>query len=136
MSLLPILDVIAPVVNKVLDMIPDPNARQRAELQMQSELLQAITEHDKAQAETNTAEATNSNLFVAGWRPAIGWVCATAFAWNYVGFPIAEWLLVVLNVHTVPLKPVMDGNLMELTLGMLGLGAMRTFDKIKGVASK
>jgi len=117
-------------------MIPDPNARQRAELQMQSELLQAITEHDKAQAETNTAEATNSNLFVAGWRPAIGWVCATAFAWNYVGFPIAEWLLVVLNVHTVPLKPVMDGNLMELTLGMLGLGAMRTFDKIKGVASK
>lgn len=127
--MLPILTAAMPIIEKLLDFIPDPAQRQRAELEMQAKLMELSAQQAQQQSEVNKAEAANENLFVSGWRPAIGWVCAAAFAWNYVGFPVIEWLLVVLNVHTAPLKPVMDGNLMELTLGMLGLGAMRTFDK-------
>lgn len=122
-----------PIIQKLLDFIPDPAQRQRAELEMQTKLMELSAQQATEQSDINKIEAANENVFVSGWRPAIGWVCAVAFAWNYVGFPIAEWLLVVFNVHTAPLKSVMDGNLMELTLGLLGLGAMRSFDKLKGV---
>lgn len=130
---LDVLGGITPIINKVLSYIPDPAARQAAELQMQQDMLKFAAEQGAQQAEINKVEAASTNWFVAGWRPAIGWVCAGAFAWNYVGFPMASWAVAVLG-YDVPLKTVFDDSLMELTLGMLGLGAMRSFDKFKGVA--
>ena len=130
---LDMLGGITPIINKVLSYIPDPAARQAAELQMQADMLKFAAEQGAQQAEINKVEAASPNWFVAGWRPAIGWVCAGAFAWNYVGFPMASWAVAV-SGYDVPLAPVLDNSLMELTLGMLGLGAMRSFDKFKGVA--
>lgn len=131
--LLDLIGGITPIINKVLSYIPDPAARQAAELQMQQDMLKFAAEQGAQQAEINKVEAASTNIFVAGWRPAIGWVCAGAFAWNYVGFPAASWLVAVCG-YDVPLRPVLDNSLMELTLGMLGLGAMRSFDKMKGTA--
>lgn len=120
-----------PVVNRVIDLIPDPAAKQRAQLEMQSKLLEIATTESNNQAEINKIEASSTSLWVAGWRPAIGWVCATGFFWAYILQPIALWIC-ALN-HITPNFPLFDNNgLMELTLGMLGMGALRSFDKWKG----
>jgi hypothetical protein len=127
----PLLEALTPIVSKVLDLIPDPNARQKAQMEMQAQLVTLAAQQAQQQSDVNKVEAASNSLFVAGWRPAIGWVCAAAFAWNYALFPIAAWALACVG-HNVPLRPVLDGNLMELTLGMLGMGALRSFDKFQG----
>jgi Holin of 3TMs, for gene-transfer release len=122
-----------PIINRVLDLIPDPAAKQKAQLEMQAKLLEIVTTESANQAEINKIEAANSNLFVSGWRPAIGWVCAVSFGWFYIGAPLAVWIMALFGVHTD--LPVFDkNNLMELTMGMLGMGALRSFDKWKGTA--
>lgn len=88
-----------------------------------------------AQIEVNKTEAQHASLFVAGWRPALGWVCGAGFAYQYVVRPLLPWVLTVFGVDGVPPLPSLDGSLMELTFGMLGLGALRTFEKSKGVAA-
>ncbi len=132
-----ILDLIGgltPIVSKLLDFIPDPAQKQRAELEMQRQLMEFAAQQAQQQTDVNKTEAAHQSIFVAGWRPAIGWICAAGFGWNYVGFPVASWFINLAGIEHVPLKPILDGNLMELTLGMLGLGAMRSFDKMRGTA--
>ena len=68
-------------------------------------------------------------MLVAGWRPAIGWVCAAALAFNYVIRPVA------IAIHPAIVLPALDDSLWQLMAGMLGLGGLRTFEKVKGVAS-
>lgn len=87
-----------------------------------------------AQLQVNQAEAASPSLFVAGWRPAIGWVCGSALAYTYLLYPLLTWACAAWAPHLVPPKLGNDGMLYELLLGMLGLGGMRTFEKIKGVA--
>lgn len=120
-----------PVVNRVIDLIPDPAAKQKAQLEMQNTLLEIATQESTNQAEINKVEAASTSIFVAGWRPAIGWVCATSFAWIYLGYPMATWFCTLLGVSTVLPVPA-SNSLLELTYAMLGLGALRSFDKWKG----
>ena len=87
-----------------------------------------------AQIEVNKAEASSRNPFVAGWRPFIGWTCGIALAWHFVLAPflmfIASWV-----GFEVPRLPVFDmDNLMTVLLGMLGLGGLRSFEKVKGIS--
>lgn len=86
---------------------------------------------NNAQAEINKIEAGSPSLFVAGWRPFIGWTCGAALAYNYVLMPLLVW--VVTNFYPdAPAMPVLDNSeLMTILLGMLGLGAMRTYEKVK-----
>ena len=78
------------------------------------------------QTKINEVEAQHRSLFVAGWRPAIGWVCGLAFAYHYVAFPIIRTIYP--NVEF----PVLDTEpLFTVLLGMLGLGGLRTFEKLK-----
>ena len=121
-----------PIVNRVLDLIPDPAAKQKAQLEMQSKLLEIASAEGAAQAEINKVEAGSQSLFVAGWRPAIGWVCASGFAWVYLLCPVLTWVSEAAGWHTN--FPTIDNGLMELTMGMLGMGALRSFDKWKGTA--
>ncbi len=116
---------------KLIDRIPDPAARERAQLEMQGQLLEALVSESKGQAEINKVEAAHQNLFVAGWRPAIGWACAIGFGWTFVGYPLLTWLFAVIGI-TTPLPIINSDILMELTFGMLGMGALRSFDKWKG----
>ena len=78
-----------------------------------------------AQVELNKVEAGHRSIFVAGWRPAIGWVCACALGWHYVGSPfVAVWIKDMPDLET--------GTLMELVIAMLGMGALRTTEKLMG----
>ena len=133
MNPLDLLSGLTPIVSKVLDLIPDPNAKARAEAEMQAELLKYAAEQSAQQSEVNKVEAANSNVFVAGWRPAIGWTCAMAFMFMYVVAPLATWMAAFFN-HIVPIPQFDTNALMSLTTGMLGLGAMRSFDKKQGTS--
>jgi hypothetical protein len=105
-----------------------------AEMQQNGELAQlaAETELAKGQIEVNQAEAGSSSLFVAGWRPWIGWVCGVAFAYHFVVQPILAFILAATG-HPVTLPTFNMDALYTVLLGMLGLGSMRTFEKYKGV---
>ena len=122
------------MLGEVLDrVIPDRAAAEKARVEMEAALLQAATAQAGQQAAINQAEAGHSSVFVAGWRPAIGWVCAAALAWAFIVAPVATWALAVLGVRET-LPAIMTDNLFELVLAMLGLGGLRTFEKLKGVA--
>jgi hypothetical protein len=117
-------DAIAAGLQVLNKFIPDPDAKIKAE----AELRQNLMEWDQGQQETNTAEAENRNLFVAGWRPWIGWVCGAALV-----SPLAVWVFDLAG-HPIPRPPTLDDMLWQLMFGMLGMGGLRTFEKIKGVA--
>lgn len=110
-------------------MWPDPADRAKAQLA----LLELAQRGELAQVEVNKAEAANSSVFVAGWRPFIGWVCGAAFAYKFVLAPAVAFALTAAG-HPVVL-PVLDFTEMStVLLGMLGIGALRTVEKVKGVA--
>jgi len=85
-----------------------------------------------AQTEINKVEAASSSLFVAGWRPFIGWVCGLGCAWNWVFLPIAKLVILLLG-YTITLSMADLSEMMPLLMGMLGIGGLRTYEKIKGV---
>ena len=105
---------------------PDKSAQEQAELSAALLVVQG-------QLAVNQAEAASSSVFVSGWRPFVGWVCGAAFAWNWIGLPIAAAGLQLAGV-TLALAPADLTEMMPVLLGMLGLGALRTHEKVKGVA--
>ena len=114
---------------------PDPAQANQAKL----ELLKLQQSGDLAQmtsqTDINKEEAKNQSLFVSGWRPAVGWVCALALAYQYLIRPLAGTISAIIGV-TLPPLPGLDENLWQLLMGMLGMGGLRTFEKVQGVASK
>ncbi len=140
--ILGLIGVLSPIISKVLDRIPNTQEREKARLEFElklreqeSELLKLFVGLDQGQVEINKAEAAHTSIFVAGWRPFIGWICGVGAAWAFVVKPFFDWTLAVLQYQIV--SPTVDtGELMSLLLGMLGMGALRSFEKVKGVASK
>lgn len=114
------------IINKF---IPDPGQKQAAE----DALRNSLKDWDGQQNQVNAAEATNSSMFVAGWRPAIGWVCASALAFQYLVRPLVSTVLVFARRPDIIL-PTMDETLWQLMFGMLGMGGLRTFEKLKGIS--
>jgi hypothetical protein len=115
---------------KVLDkFVPDPEAKAKAE----SELRSSLQAWDKAQTDVNAVEAANSNVFVSGWRPFIGWTCGLALAYQYVLAPLIMWVTLTVGIHLAA-PPKLDDMLWQLVFAMLGMGGLRTFEKIKGVS--
>jgi hypothetical protein len=114
---------------------PDPAQADAAKLELlklqQSGELSVMT----AQTDINKVEASNTSIFVSGWRPAIGWVCALALAYQYLLKPLVMGILPNFGIAIAPL-PGLDDNLWQLMMGMLGMGGLRTMEKMQGVASK
>jgi len=111
--------------------IKDPNKKAEIELKL-SQLEQALKE---GQIQINKAEASNPNWFVAGWRPAIGWVGALALIYTFILNPLIDWGCQLAGVKAIP--PTLDmGMLFNLVISMLGLGGMRTYEKTKNIQGR
>jgi len=85
-----------------------------------------------AQIELNKAEAQHASIFVAGWRPCVGWICAIALGYHFILSPILATIL-TLSGYTITLPEFEFAQLSTILMGMLGLGGLRTFEKMKGV---
>ena len=126
-----LLAAVLPLLDKILDMIPDPEAKAKAHRELTLSLVQIEADQKLNQVALNKQEAKHASIFVAGWRPFIGWIGGFALAWTFVLHPIVTWLALV-NGYTGLLPELETSELMTLVVGMLGLGAMRSFDKLKG----
>lgn len=124
-----IFDFGTAVLNRVW---PDANEAEKAKMAVFLAQLDAEAKAQQAQIAVNQAEAGNTNTFVSGWRPAVGWICVLALGYQYVVYPILLWLLLFWPTLVAP-KPVLSDVLYELLFGMLGLAGMRSWEKIKGV---
>lgn len=121
-------------------LFPDPKAAEAAKvallkMQLDGQLaeLSATTQIAAAQTQTNNVEATSQNMFQAGWRPFVGWVCGAGLVYQFLLNPLFNFALLAAG-KTVQM-PVLDlDTLMALLFGMLGLGAYRTVEKLKGAA--
>jgi hypothetical protein len=112
--------------------IPDPTLKEQLRRELELAQLAADTDLAKAQAAINQTEAANPNLFVSGWRPFVGWVCGLGLAYAFLIKPIASPL--IQKWSGVPMEALDVGTLLTLLFGMLGLGGLRTFEKINGAA--
>ena len=119
-----VADLATAAINKIW---PVKSAAEAAQLAAAVAIVQG-------QLDTNKAEAASASTFTSGWRPAIGWVCALALLCQYIARPMLQWGGIVTG-HSWPELPGIDDNLWQLMLGMLGLGGLRSFEKVKGVAS-
>jgi hypothetical protein len=126
-----LIPALGPIVEKLVGLIPDPNARAKAAAEAHAQLVTILSSADMAQIEVNREEAKSASIFVAGWRPMIGWVCALSLAYQYLGrailtaiFDAAGWRM--------PYLPGLDEHLWELMFAMLGIGGLRTIEKMSG----
>lgn len=123
-----------PSVTGLLDKVVE-DKDQKAKLAHEIATLAEKQAHDAAmaQVEVNKAEAKHRSIFVAGWRPFIGWVCGIALAYHFVLAPLIVFG-VAWSGAEIPEIPTFDmDSLMTVLLGMLGLGGMRSFEKAKGL---
>jgi hypothetical protein len=130
------LSALLDIGGKVIDRVwPDPEKAAAAKLELfkmqQSGELAAMA----GQMEINKVEAASSSLFVSGWRPSIGWICGAGFAVQFVVGPLAEWGAALAG-HPVKFPQMDTGTMMPLLLGMLGLGGLRTAEKLADKAAK
>lgn len=122
------IGAVADLLKDGMDKIwPDPAARAAAELQIQQLDNQLAT----GQMAIDQAEAANSSLFVSGWRPCVGWCCAAAFAYHLILQPLLTYTMAIFG-HSFAL-PTFDASMLNtILMGMLGLGTMRTYEKVSG----
>jgi hypothetical protein len=112
--------------------------KERIELELEGKRIDQAT--DLAQMEVNKTEAQNQNLFVAGWRPAIGWVGAAAMAYQFLAYPLLVWSWTWMQAEQIVPQdvkppPMLDTEALWVILsGMLGIAGMRSFEKTRGVA--
>ena len=127
---IPILGSILDIIKGPIDkLIPDKNKR----MEFDQEISQLILGSDLAQMEVNKVEAAHKSLFVAGWRPAVGWTCCLGLAYNFVVYPLLVLAMAIWVADVTPPHALEMGPLMTLLGGMLGFGGLRTFEKLKSV---
>ena len=128
-----LLPAVTDVVGRFLP--ADPEKKAAAERQIKSALQSHLAQVDLAQLGINKTEAAHRSMFVAGWRPFIGWTCGVALAYTYVLQPVLIFTLAQIGFLPVVDLPRMDlGELMPVLMGILGLGGLRSWEKVKGVA--
>lgn len=110
--------------------LPDANQREQAALQVAV----MIHQGNLAQIEVNKVEAASGNVFVAGWRPAIGWICGAGYAYNFIVQPFLIFVLTAFQVgiNTAQLPALDIGEMSLMLANLLGFGALRTYEKTKG----
>ena len=120
-----LVGAISPLLDKF---IPDADQRNKLAHEIATMTQRQAHEIAKAQIEVNKQESAHKSLFVAGWRPFIGWTCGVAMANNFIVMP---YIAVLFSVD-VPMLELSE--MMPVLMGLLGLGAYRSYEKVKGVA--
>lgn len=131
-----ILDIGSKIIDRVW---PDPAQRDAAKLELfkaqqagEFKALDQVFELAKGQIGVNTVEASSSSLFVSGWRPGSGWICNCGLAYTFVLRPLFAWLAAIKGW---PTPPEIDINTLMVLLGsLLGIGGLRSLEKVKNVA--
>ena len=127
--------LIGPVSALLDKAIPDKDLKEKLAHEIASMAERQAHETVQAQLEINKKEAEHPSLFVSGWRPAVGWVCVFGMAGNFIITPLTNMVLELAGSSVV--VPMIDMEmLLPVLLGMLGLGAMRTVEKINKVERK
>ena len=123
------LGAVSDLANTVIGRIwPDKSEAEKQQLAAAVMVIQG-------QMDINKVEAASPSVFVSGARPFIMWVCGIGCAWNWIGLPVSCFVLATLG-KPINISPADLSEMMPLLLGMLGLGSLRTVEKIKGVAAK
>ena len=125
--------LIGPVTGLLDKFIEDKDVKNKLAHDLSTMAERHAQELAKGQLEINKAEAQSRNVFVAGWRPFIGWTCGVAMAYNYVIHPILIFTLAQFN-YLVAIPALDLSEMMPVLMGMLGLGSLRSFEKYKGIA--
>jgi len=134
MPIAALLPSLLPVVGDVLDrFFPNKEEKEKAQREIEAKLTEHLARIDLAQLEVNKQEAAHRSLFVAGWRPFIGWTCGLALFYTYLAQPVAMFIMAQTG-DLVQLPHVDLSMMMPVLLGMLGLGGLRSFEKYKGVS--
>ncbi|MGB2573877.1 MAG: 3TM-type holin [Henriciella sp.] len=130
-----LLPAVLPLVKDVVgSFLPeDPKKRAEAERKIEAQLTEHLAKIDMAQLEVNKTEAAHRSVFIAGWRPFVGWACGVSLAWSYICQPILTFALVQAG-YGVELPALDMSQMMPVLMGMLGLGGLRSFEKYKGVS--
>ena len=125
--------LIGPVSKLVGKFIEDKDVKNKLAHDLATMAEKHAQELAKGQIEINKAEAQHKSIFVAGWRPFIGWTCGIALCWHFVLAPVTMFVCAYLSVQ-IPELPNFDmGSLMTILGGLLGLGSLRTFEKYKKI---
>ncbi len=125
--------LIGPVTNLVGKFIEDKDAKNKLAHEIATMAEKHAQELAKGQLEINKAEAQHKSIFVAGWRPFIGWTCGVALCWHFVLAPVTMFLCAYLGVTIQELPSFDMGSLLTILGGLLGLGSLRTYEKQKGL---
>ena len=105
------------------------------QLSVEMKLLEIQSRAQDVQNQVNLVEAGNPNLFVSGWRPFIGWVCGCGLGYAYILQPLLQWgVSFIMGDSSLKLPDVNTGELIPLLMALLGLGSLRTVEKIQGVS--
>jgi len=125
--------LIGPVTSLLDKFVEDKDQKAKLAHEVATMAQRHAQELAKAQLEVNKAEAQHRSLFVSGWRPAVGWCCVFGMMGNFMVIPFANFVLALLEIEVV--VPLIDtATMMPVLMGMLGLGAMRTYEKKSGVS--
>ena len=111
----------------------DKEKRAAAEREIEAQLTTHLAQIDLAQLDINKTEAAHRSVFVAGWRPFIRWSCGVSLAWSYICQPILTFALIQ-SGYGVELPALDMSEMMPVLMGLLGLGGLRTFEKVKQVS--
>jgi len=124
--------LIGPVTGLLDKFIEDKDQKARLAHEVATMAQNHAQELAKAQLEVNKVEAAHRSLFVSGWRPFIGWTCGLGMFGNFITIPFSNFVLALFSIDIViPLVPL--ETMMPVLMGMLGLGAMRTYEKKNAV---
>ncbi len=115
-------------IGNVIDQFVETDDEKRIAQQIKDRMLM---QPNLAQIELNKIEASHRSIFVAGWRPFIGWVSGFALSWHFIFYDLLNWLLIVFGKEIKAPELAGTADLMMIVLSLLGLGGLRTYEKFK-----
>lgn len=127
------MSIISTILSPITDIAKKFIADKDKVNEFKHEVEMSLVNLDLAQMDVNKEEAKNPSIFVSGWRPAVGWVCVIALAFNYIISPLGNWAAAIwMPEVTLPSLDIQE--LMTLLFGLLGMGTLRSYDKKQGTA--